>query len=77
LIHIKTPYQVHEMNGLDQTILGTVILLMLGVPVVVKRIATGSIIREKPEGGPFLWFTHIFNLFFLLIVNPLGGLSKL
>jgi protein-S-isoprenylcysteine O-methyltransferase Ste14 len=74
MINSGGDFQVHDMNGLDQTILGAVILLMLGVLVVVKRMSTGSIIREKPEGGIFLWFTHIFNLFFLLIVNPLAGL---
>jgi len=62
------------MQGLDQTVAGAVVLLMLGVLVVVKRVATGSIVRDRPDGGPFLWLTHVFNLLFLLVANPLAGL---
>lgn len=62
------------MHGLDQIVLGAVVLLMPGVLVVVKYVATGTIIQERPDSGFFLWLTHLFNLFFLLIINPLAGL---
>ena len=39
--------------------------------VAAKQMATGSILRDEPQGNLRIWLTHIFNLFFLLIVNPL------
>ena len=58
------------MYLIDQRILGIVILLLLGVLVVTKQIATGSIL-DKPKGTFLIQLVNIFNLFFLLIVNPL------
>jgi protein-S-isoprenylcysteine O-methyltransferase Ste14 len=62
-----------EMHLLDQTILGIAILFLLGMLVIVKRITTGSIL-DKPKGSFLLQLVNIFNLFFLLIVNPLAAI---
>jgi protein-S-isoprenylcysteine O-methyltransferase Ste14 len=62
------------MHLLDQKALGTVILLLLAVLVIVKQKATGSILKDKPGGNLRLRLTHIFNLFFLLMVNPLAAI---
>jgi protein-S-isoprenylcysteine O-methyltransferase Ste14 len=61
------------MHSIDQRILGTAILLLLAILVAVKRIATGSIL-EKPKRDLLLWLVNIFNLFFLLIANPLAAI---
>ncbi len=61
------------MHLLDQRILGAVILLLLGLLVGVKRAATGSIL-DKPTGNFFVQLVNIFNLFFLLVVNPLAAI---
>src|SRR3989339_1012671 len=64
------------MHTIDQRMLGVLIVLLLAVLVAVKRIATGSIL-EKPTGGLLLWLVNIFNLFFLLIANPLAAILLL
>jgi protein-S-isoprenylcysteine O-methyltransferase Ste14 len=61
------------MLPLDQRTLGIVILSLLGLLVVTKRIATGSVLKDRPDGGLRLWLTHLFNLSFLLVVNPLAA----
>jgi protein-S-isoprenylcysteine O-methyltransferase Ste14 len=61
------------MHLIGQTTLGILILILLGILVVIKRVATGSII-EKLKGGLLLWLVNIFNLFFLLIANPLAAI---
>jgi len=53
----------------DQWRLGIAILLLLGLLVTVKRVATGSIF-DKPKGNLMVQLVNIFNLFFLLVVNP-------
>jgi len=58
---------------LDQRILGIVILFLLGMLVTAKRVATGSIL-DKPEGNLLVQLVNIFNLFFLLVVNPLAAI---
>ena len=58
------------MHLLDQRILGIAILLLLGILVTVKGIATGSIL-DKPRGNLMVQLVNIFNPFFLLVVNPL------
>jgi len=60
------------MQIFNQTIYGIIILILLGFLVAVKRKATGSIL-EKPEGTPFLMIVNTFNLFFLLVANPLAA----
>jgi protein-S-isoprenylcysteine O-methyltransferase Ste14 len=61
------------MHLLDQGILGIAILCLLGMLVIVKRVATGSIL-DKPKGNLKVQLVNIFNLFFLLVVNPLAAI---
>lgn len=61
------------MHLLDQKILGIAILLLLGMLVLVKRVATGSIL-DKPKGNLLVQLVNVFNLFFLLVVNPLSAI---
>ena len=61
------------MHLLDQKILGIAILLLLGMLVIVKRAATGSIL-DKPKGNFLVQLVNVFNLFFLLVVNPLSAI---
>ncbi len=61
------------MHLFDQKILGIMILFLLGVLVVVKRMATGSIL-DKPKGSFLIQLVNGFNLFFLLMVNPLAAI---
>ena len=61
------------MHLLDQRILGIAILLLLGMLVTVKRLTTGSIL-DRPEGSLMVQIVNIFNLFFLLVVNPLAAI---
>ena len=60
----------------DQWRLGSAILLLLGLLVTVKRVATGSIF-DKPRGNFMVQLVNIFNLFFLLVVNPLVAILLL
>lgn len=61
------------MHLIDQRILGIVILLLLVMLVTVKRVATGSIL-DKPQGNLLVQLVNVFNLFFLLVVNPLAAI---
>ncbi len=61
------------MHLLDQTLLGIGILCLLALLVIVKQLATGSIL-EKPQGTLLLQTVNSFNLFFLLVVNPLAAI---
>lgn len=58
------------MYMINQRILGIIIVILLGMLVVTKQVATGSIL-DKPRGKFLVQLVNIFNLFFLLIVNPL------
>ena len=60
------------MHLFDQRILGITILFLLGMLVTVKQVATGSIL-DKPKGNVIVQLVNIFNLFFLLIANPLAA----
>jgi protein-S-isoprenylcysteine O-methyltransferase Ste14 len=62
------------MHLLDQRTLGIVMLLLLSMLVTIKLLATGPILKDKPKGNLRIWLTHIFNLFFLLVVNPLAAI---
>ncbi len=62
-----------KMVLLDQRILGIAILFLLGMLVTVKRVATGSIL-DRPKGSLLVQLVNIFNLFFLLVVNPLAAI---
>jgi protein-S-isoprenylcysteine O-methyltransferase Ste14 len=61
------------MHLINQRALGILIIVLLGILVVIKRVATGSIL-EKPKGGILLWLVNLFNLLFLLIINPLAAI---
>lgn len=61
------------MHLIDQRMLGILIIVLLAILVIIKRAATGSIL-EKPERDLLLWLVNIFNLFFLLIANPLAAI---
>jgi protein-S-isoprenylcysteine O-methyltransferase Ste14 len=61
------------MHLVDQRILGIAILFMLGMLVTVKQVATGSIL-DKPKGNLMVQLVNVFNLFFLLVVNPLAAI---
>jgi protein-S-isoprenylcysteine O-methyltransferase Ste14 len=58
------------MYMIDQRILGIVIVVLLGMLVVTKQVTTGSIL-DKPKGRFLVQLVNVFNLFFLLVVNPL------
>jgi len=58
------------MYLINQRILGIGIVLLLGMLVVTKQVTTGSIL-DKPKGKFLVQLVNIFNLFFLLVVNPL------
>ncbi len=61
------------MHLLDQRILGIAILCLLGLLVLVKQMSTGSIL-DKPKGNLLVQTVNIFNLLFLLVVNPLSAI---
>ena len=61
------------MHLFDQKILGIAVLLLLGMLVIVKRVATGSIL-DKPKGNLLVQLVNVFNLVFLLVVNPLSAI---
>lgn len=60
------------MHLFDQRILGLAMALLLAALVAVKRLASGSML-EIPRGGLLLRLANLFNLFFLLVVNPLAA----
>lgn len=62
------------MHVVGHRTLGIAILLLLGMLVIVKKAATGSVLKDKPQGGIWLWLVHAFNLLFLLIANPLAAI---
>ena len=62
-----------KMHLLDQRTLGIVILALLAALVIVKRMATGSVL-DSPRGSLLAWLTNAFNLFFLLVANPAAAL---
>lgn len=60
------------MHLMGQTTLGIAILLLLGLLVVVKRVTTGAIL-DRPQGSLLVQLVNVFNLFFLLVVNPVAA----
>ncbi len=64
------------MDLLGQPTLGILILLLLGFLIIVKGTATGSII-DMPKGNLWTRLGDSFNLFCLLIVNPLAAILLL
>ena len=62
------------MHLLDQRIAGIIILLLWALLVVAKGMATGSLLKDKPQGGVWMWLTHVFNFLFLLVATPLAAI---
>jgi protein-S-isoprenylcysteine O-methyltransferase Ste14 len=54
--------------------LGIGMLLLLLVLVIIKKMATGSIIKDRPRDSIWLWLVHFFNMFFLLVANPAAAI---
>lgn len=61
------------MHLLNQRIAGIIILLLWAMLVVVKAIATGSLLKDRPRGGIWIWLIHIYNFLFLLVAAPLAA----
>jgi protein-S-isoprenylcysteine O-methyltransferase Ste14 len=72
-LYLDVHFQEEEMHLFDQRILGIAILFLLAMLVIVKQVATGSIL-DKPQGSFMVRLVNIFNLFFLLVVNPLAAI---
>ncbi len=64
------------MHLIGPTLLGVVIIMLLAELVIIKQFATGSIL-DKPQGSLLVQLGNIFNLFFLLVVNPLAAIGLL
>jgi protein-S-isoprenylcysteine O-methyltransferase Ste14 len=64
------------MYLIDERILGIVIVLLLVVLVATKQVTTGSTL-DKPRGRFLVQLVNVFNLFFLLVVNPLTAILLL
>ena len=62
------------MHLLDQRIAGIIILLLWAMLVVAKGMATGSLLKDRPQGGVWMWFTHVFNFLFLLVATPFAAI---
>lgn len=58
------------MHLLGETALGVLMLCLLGMVVAAKRLATGSVLDERPGGSLLVRAVNTFNLGFLLVVNP-------
>lgn len=63
------------MHLLDQRIAGTIILLLWAMLLVAKGMATGSLLKDRPQSGVRMWLTHIFNFLFLLVATPLVAIA--
>ena len=65
------------MYLLGDRVLGALILCLLGILVGVKRLATGSVLDERPGAQPLVRAVNAFNLAFLLVVNPVAAVLLL
>jgi hypothetical protein len=61
------------MDVLDRRIFGIVIILLWLMLVIVKKLATGSLVGDKPDSGVLSWLVHMFNFSFLLVANPVAA----
>ena len=57
----------------DQRLLGGLIVVLLALLVGVKYGATGSVL-DRPGGTALVQAVNVFNLFFLLVVNPAAAI---
>jgi protein-S-isoprenylcysteine O-methyltransferase Ste14 len=62
------------MRVLDQRMGGIIVLVLWVALVGAKRIATGSLLEDKPRGGAWMWITHVFNFSFLLAAVPAAAI---
>jgi len=62
---------------LGERALGVLILCLLGALVTVKRVATGSVLDERPDARLLMRAVNVFNLGFLLVVNPAAAVLLL
>jgi protein-S-isoprenylcysteine O-methyltransferase Ste14 len=62
---------------LGDSVLGVLVLCLLGSLVVVKRLATGSVLDERPDARLLVQAVNVFNLTFLLVVNPAAAVLLL
>jgi protein-S-isoprenylcysteine O-methyltransferase Ste14 len=62
---------------LGDGVLGALVLCLLGSLVLVKRLATGSVLDERPDARGLVRAVNGFNLSFLLVVNPAAALLLL
>ncbi len=61
------------MHFLDQRVAGIVVLLLWVALVAAKGMATGSLLKDRPQGGIGMWAVHVFNFLFLLVATPLAA----
>ncbi len=64
------------MHALGPQGLGVLILVLLAALLVVKRLTTGSILEKAPR-RIFLQVVNLYNLTFLIVVNPLTAILLL
>ncbi len=57
-----------------QPAVGIFVLLLWAMVVVAKELGTGSLLKDRPQGGVWLWLVHIFNFLFLLAAVPLAAI---
>jgi protein-S-isoprenylcysteine O-methyltransferase Ste14 len=65
------------MHLIGEPALGLLILVLMGAMVGVKRLATGSVLDERPDARPLVRSVNAFNLAFLLVVNPAAAVLLL
>jgi protein-S-isoprenylcysteine O-methyltransferase Ste14 len=65
------------MHLFSQRTAGIIILLLWAMVLVAKAIATGSLLKDRPQAGLWLWLIHIFNYLFLLAATPLAAILLL
>jgi protein-S-isoprenylcysteine O-methyltransferase Ste14 len=64
------------MSLLGPPALGLFIFILLALLVFVKWVSTGAVL-DRPQGTFLVQLVNVFNLFFLLIVNPLTAVLLL
>lgn len=62
------------MHLLTQRSTGITLLLLWAMLVTVKWKATGSLLKDRPRGGRWIWLTHVFNFLYLLVATPLAAI---
>jgi protein-S-isoprenylcysteine O-methyltransferase Ste14 len=63
------------MHLLEQKTIGILLLVLMALLVSVKQLSTGSTIEIPTSGPSLLRIGNGFNLFFLLVVNPLAAIQ--